>query len=102
MIRIQGNALHGAYLPALWLVVVPDALGAFVRIDPVDFRSLRDSVVGTRRLAYVAVDALVRDDQSHLLIPAPVSPSCGVSLPGSRTETRHRRVKRFRAPWWQR
>ena len=42
-----------------------NAFGAFVRIDLIDQRPHEDRIVGALRLAYVAVDAVVGDDQGH-------------------------------------
>src|SRR5690606_24349724 len=63
--RVERDALDRADLLALRRVEVADALRAAVRIDLVDLRSLRDRLIGADRLADIAVDAFVGDDQGH-------------------------------------
>jgi hypothetical protein len=66
MLGVQGDASHRAYLNALWLVVVADALGALVRVDFINADTHVNGVVRTFGLAHIAVDALVGDHQSHV------------------------------------
>ena len=61
MCRVDWNAVHRAHLYTLGLVKVTDALGAFVRVDLVDFRPQENRLVRTLRLAHIAVDAFVGD-----------------------------------------
>src|SRR5476649_1514372 len=63
--RIEGDAADRAHLLALRLVEVADALGAFVRVDFVNFRAHVDRVVRALGLAYVAIDTVVGDHQCH-------------------------------------
>jgi hypothetical protein len=72
MALVERDAIHGADLLALRLVVVADAFGAQVGVDHVDLLSLGDGAVRTLGLADVAVDAVVGDDQGHGL-NAPVA-----------------------------
>src|SRR4051812_27285087 len=53
---------------------MPDALGALQRIDLVDLLAGRDRLVRALRLAHVAVDAFVGDDQSHTNLSLPMDP----------------------------
>src|SRR6185503_17744802 len=62
---VERDARDRAHLHALRLVEVADALGAAARLDDVDRLAGRDRAVRALRLADVAVDALVGDDQSH-------------------------------------
>src|SRR5262245_1756226 len=62
---VERNAVDRADLLALRRVEMADSLGAAVGIDDVDLRPLRDRAVRAFRLADVAVDALVGDDQGH-------------------------------------
>src|SRR5471032_670873 len=66
--RVTWNAIHRAHLLALRFVVVADAFGALVRVDHVDVDTHRDSVVRALGLAYVAVDALLGNEQGHALL----------------------------------
>ena len=65
MVGVQRDAVHGADLAALRFVKVAHAFGAFVGVDFVDLRAGRDGAVGAFGLAYVAVDAFVRDEEGH-------------------------------------
>jgi hypothetical protein len=49
----------------LGLVKVPDALGAFARVDFVNFFAQINRLIGALGLAHIAVDAFVGDHQSH-------------------------------------
>ncbi|MNF73040.1 hypothetical protein D3C84_550320 [compost metagenome] len=62
---IQGDAVDGADLLALRLVVVADALGAEVGIDHVDLLALGNGAVWALGFADVAVDAVVGDLEGH-------------------------------------
>ena len=57
MVRIKRNAVNRAHLLALRLIIVAHALGTEVRIDLIDFLTLRDGVVGAFRLTDIAIDA---------------------------------------------
>src|SRR5690606_539450 len=61
--RVGIDALDGAHLDALRFVEMADAPGATRGVDDVDRLTLRDGLVGTCRLAYVAVDAELVDLQ---------------------------------------
>lgn len=65
VLRIGGNALDGAHLPALGFVEMADALRALGWIDHVDLRPHRNCVVRALRLAHVAIDALVGNHEGH-------------------------------------
>src|SRR5690349_6660309 len=64
-VGIHDDAVDRTHFLALRRLEVPDALRAFRRMDLVDFRSLRDRLVGALGLADVAVDALVGDEKGH-------------------------------------
>jgi len=59
---IERNAIDWTHLLALRLIKMADAFGAFIRIDDVDFRALRNGFVRTFGFAYITVDAGVGDD----------------------------------------
>jgi hypothetical protein len=59
VLRMEGNAADRTHLLALRLVEVADALGAFIRIDFVNFGAHVDRVVWALRLANVAIDTVV-------------------------------------------
>ena len=63
MCGIQGNAVHRTHLLALGLVEMANTLGAQRGVDDVDLLSLRDSPVWAFRLADIAVDAIVGNDE---------------------------------------
>ena len=71
---VDRNAGHGADLHALGLVKMTHALGAFVRVDLVDFGPQKDGIVRALGLTDITIDALVSDDQGHGL------PSTSVKL----------------------
>jgi hypothetical protein len=62
---IDRDAGHRTQLHALRLVEVADAFGAAVGVDLVEVRPHADRGIRARRLADVAVDALVGDQQGH-------------------------------------
>jgi hypothetical protein len=64
-IRVVRDAVDRANLLALRFIVVADAFSALVRIDFVNFIALRDGIVRAFGFAYIAVDAVVGDHQSH-------------------------------------
>src|SRR5574338_686199 len=68
-VGIERDAVDRADLPALRLVEVPDAFGASIGVDDVDLGTHRNGPVRALRLADVAVDALVGDDQRHRHAP---------------------------------
>jgi len=59
--RIGENAIDRTHLNALRGIEVADALGAFVRIDNVNFRALCNGAIRTLGFAHVAVNAFVGD-----------------------------------------
>jgi hypothetical protein len=65
MIGILLDAIDRTNLNALWRIVVTYAFGAFVRVDLIDFLTLRNCLVRAFRFAYVAIDTLVGNNQSH-------------------------------------
>jgi hypothetical protein len=67
VIRVKGDALHGADLNALGFVEVANAFGAFGGVDFVDVLAHVDGLVGAFGFADVAVDAFVGDEQCHVL-----------------------------------
>src|SRR6218665_62410 len=69
MLRVRRNAGHRADLHALGGIEMAHAFGAFVRVDPVDFRPEGDRLVRAFWLTHVAVDALVGDHQRHGVSP---------------------------------
>jgi hypothetical protein len=60
---VEGNAIDRADFHALRCVIVAYAFGAFIGVDDVNGLALRDGAIGAFRLAYVAVDTFVGDDQ---------------------------------------
>ncbi|MCY1416861.1 hypothetical protein D9M71_323780 [compost metagenome] len=62
---VEGNAVDGADLLTLRLVVVADAFRAQVGIDHIDFLALGNRTVGALGFADVAVDAVVGDLEGH-------------------------------------
>ena len=65
MPRIERNTVDRTDDLALRFVEMTDALSAPRRIDFVDFLARRDRIVRTFGLADVAINASVRDQQSH-------------------------------------
>ena len=65
-LRIRVDAFHGAYDDALRFVEVTYAFCAARWVDDVDALAHADSLVGTRRLADIAVDAEFVDLQRHV------------------------------------
>ena len=62
----MGNdALDRAHLDTLRMIEMADALGAKLGIDFVKLDALIDRFVRTLRLADVAIDALIGNQQSH-------------------------------------
>ena len=66
---INRYARYRANLHALRLVKVAHAFGTFVGINRIDFRAEKNRLVRAFGLAHIAVDALVSDQQGHLLYP---------------------------------
>jgi hypothetical protein len=60
---IMRNAIDWAHFHTLRCVVVAYALRALVRIDDINGIALRDGAIRAFRLAYIAVDTFVGDDQ---------------------------------------
>jgi hypothetical protein len=58
---VERNTVHGAYHPALRLVMMADALGTPKRVDLVNLRPHADGRIRTFGLAYIAIDALIGD-----------------------------------------
>ena len=65
MLFINQDAVHGAYLLTLRLIVVAYALRTQIRVDFVNFLALRDGVIGALRLANVTVNALICNKERH-------------------------------------
>src|SRR5690606_27285215 len=65
LLGVDQDAVHGAHLDALRLVIVAHALGAEIRVDLVDLVALGNRTVGALGLAHIAVDAFIGDHQSH-------------------------------------
>ena len=59
IVQIQRDAIHRTNFDALRCFKMPDALGALCRVNLINFRPLKNRVVGAFRLADVAVDALI-------------------------------------------
>src|SRR5476649_2895984 len=104
MLRVAWDAIHRAHLLALRFIVVADTFGALVRVDHVDVDTHRNSVVRALGLAYVAVDALIGNEQGHALLSSSgISPAFLVparlderALASVRKRSRHRWVLRNR------
>lgn len=67
--RIKGNAGNRTYLLALRLIEMPDAFGAFIRVDLINLRPHEDRVIRAFRLTHVAINAVVGNQQRHDLQP---------------------------------
>ena len=65
MLGVQGDASHRAYLHALRFFVVAHTFSAFFRVYLVNLHAHVNGIVGAFGLAHIAVDALIRDHQSH-------------------------------------
>jgi hypothetical protein len=65
MLGILGNAIDRANFYALRRIIVANALGALGRVNHVDLVALRNGTVRALRLANVAVDAFITDNQRH-------------------------------------
>lgn len=63
---VQLNAFNRADDLALRLVMMPDTLGAFVRVDDIKLIPHRDGLVGALWFANITVDALVSDAKRHV------------------------------------
>jgi hypothetical protein len=72
MLRVDGNAGHWANLYTLGLVKMAYALGAFGRVNFVNFLAQINGLVRALGLAHIAVDAFVGDHQCHGLGSAKV------------------------------
>jgi hypothetical protein len=59
--RVERNTVHGAYDPALRLVMMADALGTAKGVDLVNLGPHADGRIRTFGLAYIAIDALIGD-----------------------------------------
>ena len=70
---MNGNAADRANLHTLGLVKMADTFGAFLRVNLIDVSTKVNRIVGAFGLAYITVDALVRDHQSHDDFPVPGS-----------------------------
>jgi hypothetical protein len=66
--RIDRNTRHRAHLHALRFAKMADAFGTTVRVDFIDEFAHRDSTIRALRLADVAVDTFVGDDERHAVI----------------------------------
>ena len=66
---VDGNARYRAHLHALRLVKVAHAFRAFVRVNLVDFRAKVDGLVRAFRLAHIAIDAFVGNQERHGQVP---------------------------------
>jgi len=69
VLRIFRNALNGANLDTLRRIEVPNALGAFHRVDDVILDALGDGLVGALRFADIAVDALLGNLERQAVTP---------------------------------
>lgn len=67
VIGIDNDAINGAHHLTLGLVMVTNALRAFVEVDHVDLLPLRNGLIGALGLTNVAVDAIFRNQQSHFV-----------------------------------
>src|SRR3546814_3254173 len=65
VVRVRIDAFDRADHHALRFVEMADAFGAARRVDHIDRFALRDRLVGTGRLADIAVDAEIVDLQGH-------------------------------------
>ena len=65
VLGVDRDARHRADLHALGFVKVSDTLGAFGRVDFVNFRAQINRLIGALGLTHIAVDAFVGDHQGH-------------------------------------
>ena len=65
IVRVDRNARHRADLSTLGLFKMSNAFSAFLRLNFVDFGAHENGLIGALRLAHIAVDALVGNDQRH-------------------------------------
>lgn len=72
-LRMNGNAADRANLHTLGLVKMADTFSAFLRVNLIDVSTKVNRIIGTFGLAYITIDALVRDHQSHDDFPIPGS-----------------------------
>lgn len=68
VVRILYDARHRADLDALRRVVMTDTLGSQFAINLIDFFAQVNSTVRAFRLAHVAIDAFLRNQQGHDLL----------------------------------
>jgi hypothetical protein len=76
---VNGDARHRADLDTLRLVKMPDTLGAFGRVNFVNFLAQIDRLIRALGFTHIAVDAFVGDHQCHGWGSAKV---CIVVMPG--------------------
>ncbi|MFT7115314.1 MAG: hypothetical protein ACI9I0_000518 [Rhodoferax sp.] len=63
--RINRDTCHRADLNTLRLIKMANAFGTFMGIDLIDFQPHINRLVRAFRLAHIAIDALIGDDQRH-------------------------------------
>ncbi|MNG86617.1 hypothetical protein D3C79_453990 [compost metagenome] len=66
VLRINHNGvIDRAYLLTGWNIVMTNAFGAAIAIDPVDILPHRNGLIRAFRLAHIAVDAFLGYQQCH-------------------------------------
>jgi hypothetical protein len=65
-LRVHGDAIHRTHLHTLRLIKMPHTFGAFLGRNLVDVRPHVNGVIGAFWLAYIAIDAFISDQQSHV------------------------------------
>lgn len=77
MIWIRDDAFRDrAHRLTSWLFIVTFTLSAQVRVDLEDLTSHRNSTVRAFRIAHIAVNALVGNEQRHGYLPVGLRVSC--------------------------
>ena len=66
-IGIEWYASNRTNLLALWLIEMPHAFGAFVRVDFIDLTAHVYGQIRALGFAHIAIDALIGDHQRHVV-----------------------------------
>jgi hypothetical protein len=61
-VRVEDDAIHRTYFHALRLFVMAYAFRTQARVYHVELFALRNGIIGTLRLAHVAIDTFISDD----------------------------------------
>jgi hypothetical protein len=91
---MDGDTADRADLYTLWGVEMAYAFGAFAGIDFVDQLAHENGLVRAFGLAYIAVDAFIRNQKGHVK-----NQPCGVAAVGGRP--RAIQIWKYHRPAWQ-